>query len=737
MVDGPTAGAARTPDLGVLLVHGIGNHKQGETLNEFAAPIVKWIDRWLVPDERVEHVAGTAPRRVSTKDVVGAAVFVRGTLRPPDLPLDTPAHASATITTSRGAAPPTEQSWLFAESWWSPQTLTPQVSPFLLWLITRGPWLMLLHLSQAAGLDYRELVTELQQSPTGSFRALLYWKLIKFTGVTAMWLAISLLLIALWCVVSLIALVPIGYVRQRVYALLLAITGVVGDSYVLINDPIQRVAFANSARKGLAWLSAQGCRKVAVVAHSQGAAVARDVLLERGAPMVDVFVTLGPGIAKLDALSERERMEPQSFMWSGAAAPLAGLTAASFARLLASGETGFALWGFPALIGILALGAIALSWRSVSESLERLKPTPVQVALMRAYQPLMRWKDLYASHDPVSNGSLMATVGASVPRMVSRRVTVLASLLADHTAYWNSWADFVPRVVAALDFCAGAGLFATRRGVGRLGAARATYRRWVRLLSLSRWAGIAALFLPLFAFSRVRGVAGGLHDALDGLPIASVSAAVGALDTALGWIATRAAGHGVGGEGVTALLLLGVLAAATLNVWGRIVVYWWQHTATLLLTPVFTPSRDHWPGRIGRGLLAAWVATLAALPPTLAAAWTFFPQTVSWQALPRFLGMFATLACMVGYLALLWGLLVMSGEALGNLRAARRTAPTLRAALRSLPDLWTIPFGWLLYGVGGGLLLWHNRYTPELWLHAILVTVIAFALARLLGGKTP
>ena len=34
---------ARPPDLGILVVHGIGNHKQGETLNDFAAPIIKWI----------------------------------------------------------------------------------------------------------------------------------------------------------------------------------------------------------------------------------------------------------------------------------------------------------------------------------------------------------------------------------------------------------------------------------------------------------------------------------------------------------------------------------------------------------------------------------------------------------------------------------------------------------------------------------------------------------------------
>ena len=32
---------ADVPQLGVLLVHGIGNHKQGETLNEFGARIVR------------------------------------------------------------------------------------------------------------------------------------------------------------------------------------------------------------------------------------------------------------------------------------------------------------------------------------------------------------------------------------------------------------------------------------------------------------------------------------------------------------------------------------------------------------------------------------------------------------------------------------------------------------------------------------------------------------------------
>ncbi len=161
-------------------------------------------------------------------------------------------------------------------------------------------------------------------------------------------------------------------------------------------------------------------------------------------------------------------------MWSGAAAPVTLVALLSFMRLHATGESGFAPWGFPALIGLLALTAIMVSWDSVGDSLERLKPDEYLVLRNRQYQPKLRWRDFYASHDLVSDGSLSATIAANVSSIVSRKAMELASLLGDHTSYWISRADFLPRVVAALDFCAGAGLFASRGAVRGIVGARAT-----------------------------------------------------------------------------------------------------------------------------------------------------------------------------------------------------------------------------------------------------------------------
>jgi len=491
--------------MGILLVHGIGNHKQGETLNDFAAPIVKWIDRWLVKDIDVIRTVGQLARHVPMKDLDGFAAFSKGTLRPPDLPLDTPAHAEAKIHVERDGVRPTEQSWLFAESWWSPQTLRPRVSPFLLWLITRGPWLMLMHLSQRSGVEPAALAKEMEGQRSDNDPGF-YFRMIRAFFVTLVWLAISFALIVLWCVVSLIALVPVGYVRKQVYKALVMITGVVGDSYVLINDPIQRVAFANSARKALLWLRGKGCTKIAVIAHSQGAAVARDVLLQANAPRVDLLVTLGPGIAKLDALADREREDPQVFNWAGAAAPLTFLMVGSLIRFWIDGESGIGLWGLPSAALVLVWIAVSRTWGGVAEGLERLK-SETEMVRMSLWQRDMRWKDFYASHDPVSNGSLSKTVGHGVHRLISRRVQVLASSLGDHTSYWISRADFLPRVVAALDACARTGLFATSRGMRRVREARVVHGVWVRALWSLRWVGKLSLLIPLFQFKRVLALA--------------------------------------------------------------------------------------------------------------------------------------------------------------------------------------------------------------------------------------
>lgn len=703
----PPEADAHQHDLGVLLVHGIGEQKQGETLNEFGAPIIKWLDQWL-EDDVVEVGASRIPIRAGTKDFFGRATFTRGTLRPPDLSWDTPAHAAAALDKGPDGIHRERQSWLFAESWWSPQTLTPRVSPFLLWLITRGPWVLLLHLSQSLCVDFLRMSRQMtRQNPASrAFRAQmsLYGELLRFALATTAWLLVSLLLITLWCVVSLIALVPVGYVRKRVYDLLQALTGVIGDSYVLINDPIQRAAFGTATRRALAWLRAQGCRKVAVVAHSQGAAVARDVLFEPQALRVDCFVTLGPGIAKLDALADRERRAPQDFLWCGAAAPLTLLAVLAFVRLSAGGHSGFALWGFPLLAGVVAAVAILRSWHSVADGLKRLEPDDDHAEMLRRRQPRLRWHDYFASHDPVSHGSLAPTVAAGLRWVVSRRVMVLASRLQDHTSYWSSRADFLPRVAQALDRCAGSRLFATARGTQRLRTARANHARCVRFLGVLRWLALVAMAIPLLRFGRVQAAADGLKAWLLGFEIRSVGSVVGAIDGVIGWAGTQIAGRPYDGSHATAFLLLAAVVAVVLHVWGRIVAYWWGHMAAWSLAPVFVPSRTQ-GARTKQMMLAALVAALGLLPLGLAMAWTFAPDSINWRSLDAVMALLAQLAVLMLYLALLATAALEAWELAPKLRTARQAHGSWRAALGHVPGLWFLLVFVVVFVAGGALLL--------------------------------
>lgn len=700
-IEASTSAEPSVPELGVLLVHGIGEQKQGETLNEFGAPILKWMDHWLEEDIVVESVGGVG-RNLHTKSIEGSIVVREGMLRPPDLPLDEPAHATVLIRRKENSQE-TLHKWLLAESWWSPQTLTPQVSKFLLWLITRGPWVMLLHLSQNFGVNVRGFGVQLQK-PDQAFREQMrtFWWAARLLAVTVVWLALSLLVVVAWMVVSLIALVPVGAVRSKVYAFLQSITGVVGDSYVLINDPIQRAAFVESTRRGLYWLRQQGCKKVAVVAHSQGAAVARDVLFKRNAPQVDLLVTLGPGLAKLDALDDRERRAPWDFIATGAAAPVTFLTIAAFLRLSAGGHEGFAQWGFPVLLGTLAFFLVLRSWKSVGTALSRIEPDALKVLLWRQYQFGMRWRDFYASRDPVPNGSISDTVAKGISWIKSRKVTVLGSMWGDHTGYWQSRAGFVGQVLFALSATAGTRLFSAQalRPLGRL---KVNHRLCVHLLVVLRWASTVALVLPLlFHMDTLRGAGEGLATAVMNHKVAPLDSLVKAAVTSIDGLRTATLlPKWVDAQTTVGFWLLALIALAVVHVWGRIVKYWWEHMSNLALTPVFRPGRL-FNAAVGQVLMVALVIVLGVLPLWLSIAWVVSPDSLRLESLDKTLLRFAQLTLLIFYvLGIALGLLLAKHQ-IKEAVAHHRTGGSVIKAIRQTDEWWITPFYWIVViGVGG------------------------------------
>jgi hypothetical protein len=179
-------------DLGVLFVHSIGEQQPADTLLAFGGPLCEWLDHWLRPDER--------------KEVTGQARPERARLKSPLLPAGAPANAELRLLFAEGAGRD-DQTWLLAESCWSSHIVTPSITQFLGWLVTRGPWVVLFHWHQRAFRPKQPAwLARLHRrvrfiGPQRPAWLLLLLGLLVF----AIWFGISLLLAFTWNVVSLVA----------------------------------------------------------------------------------------------------------------------------------------------------------------------------------------------------------------------------------------------------------------------------------------------------------------------------------------------------------------------------------------------------------------------------------------------------------------------------------------------------------------------------------------------------
>jgi len=318
----PTSGST---DIGVLVVHGIGNQLPNATLGELDDSLVGSLRRWLGP----------------------AAVACM--VQPADG--DTPAHAHVTLDDHDGAP----MRALVAEGYWADTVRAPKPSTLLKWLLAVVPFVVPRVLD--GGLRRNsERMDRLRRSRAphrlAGFAGLSLWRLVQNVVVVGVTLALLALLVATWLLavpreiydrlsrlkrmrpfarrgVAVVGGLVIGALvlnvgkglstelRMALVVLFafgagLAFTlprlvntvlgNFVGDCYALLCDPETERKMVGRVEERLAWLEAQvGDTPVVVVAHSQGTEIARRVLAERDRP-VRGLVTLGSAIAKLGAV---------------------------------------------------------------------------------------------------------------------------------------------------------------------------------------------------------------------------------------------------------------------------------------------------------------------------------------------------------------------------------------------------------------------------------------------------
>ena len=409
-------------------------------------------------------------------------------------------------------------------------------------------------------------------------------------------------------ILSLLALVPIPSLRRALSGMLLTLTGILGDSYVLVESDLQRAAIVNKTRDALVWL-AETCEHVVVVAHSQGAAVAHHALRESPPSNVRLLLTFGSGLGKIEELLHTSVASAR--VTTARLAPLVFLLAALIGYITlyegADHLSQFAVF-FVGFMIFLAVVFVLLSvrgrWDTVDEWARDLR-------LNRETRPDLRWIDVYASHDPVPNGTLVPGA-AGIDGLDSKRVVNLRSLVQDHTAYWRNRCEFVPCVVRNLGESARLHLFRPA-DVTALEEAAASHHRHARWLVATRWAtwlsAIVLLWLfwgPLLEHGRLLR---GMLEALD----SRIGAVLKGLKTVAVFAFPFLGGERAADAGLR--LLGGVIPLCLIVAWRygyRFVWRWWDD---LTIERLFGPSRQS--GVVDRAVLD-FVVVAAGFAPLLA-----------------------------------------------------------------------------------------------------------------------
>lgn len=391
-------------DLGVVFVHGIGNQSQGSTLTKWGDPLTKWLVEWLGNYHNGEYELLTRDAVLHTHD--GSPARLELLMKADGRPL----------------------TWLMTEAWWQGSFEPPSYSEAARWGRRILPAAILRHTARlihrrrrSAAPDGTRTWASFMDNPAMWARDFLI-----SVGALAMALPVTLLLVLL----QLIGLVPIEAVRNAVLAAQRLIIGTLGDSQILIESPMRGSAVTHTVIEGIRYLAERGARKIAIVAHSQGAGVSLRAL-DNGLIDVSValLVTVGSGINKLDQI-EAGRDKDEKW-WH----PLAAATLLFILFILAIVITPYALLLFVPVV-VFFMGKID-------------PKKPLGPSVLNARCQCGRWLDLWATKDPVPNGPTMIVPPFEL-RIESFKVHNWDSLLTDHNGYASSLDDVIPRIGEAL-----------------------------------------------------------------------------------------------------------------------------------------------------------------------------------------------------------------------------------------------------------------------------------------------
>jgi hypothetical protein len=396
--EGDTSRGARDFQLGVLLVHGIGTPRAGDTLVHWGDVLLKTIARATRPPEaeRRDRLTPSPSMPAGSRGTAPEGVLVSIERAGPG---GSPENGRFEAAVQLSAGDHTER-WLLREGLWAGAFPAPSYRELFSWGVRALPWSIVTHFGerywQSVGRATRSwqalkpLSNSLLKRPWDRARIVALAREIRhfIVALAPRIEAVLLLIVALALTPALITvlgltlllgLVPIPQIRTLMLAVQSKLTATVGDSFAFVESPIRAALIRECIIDGLKRLKPL-CEHTVVVAHSQGAAVVLDALgalepsdkkREAEAPwrlVPDALITFGAGtnqLASQKVLADRmPKMETDPVLH----AVLAILGVAAFSLWLYRNATvAHFVWGSLAVLFFATfqrLGGALLVWRS-------------------------------------------------------------------------------------------------------------------------------------------------------------------------------------------------------------------------------------------------------------------------------------------------------------------------------------------------------------------------------------
>ncbi|HKP52320.1 MAG TPA: hypothetical protein VJ183_06675 [Chloroflexia bacterium] len=461
------------PRLGVLLVHGIGDQKRGETVPWAGDPLFKWFRSWLTGKPRAFDCGSdvsTADAGTEGKSLTGlpyhcAYLSDARMVRPIPGEGDAPPYTRMYFQTKKGKISPEDPHWILAESHWAQEFAAPTYGQIVRWGLGVAPVLIeqtgtrillkeLPDLIRKRVSRMRETIPRwLKVTVAGPLAAVIVG-LVTILGYPLLFVS-GLLAQVVLLLVSVLGFIP--PLQGLVVKIQTSLANGFGDAYLAAANEVQLEAMISQIRRDIEWLAGKGelqgkCEEIAVIAHSGGTEISYQALTqawptrETSLDKCILFVSYGTAISKIDKLRKLWQ-ERDALFWL------------TIGRLLSLVPVVVALIGLmqeniagtawePIIIGSAELGVVLqlVMWRLGHRYVEQKG---------EQFHPVMphnvNWIDYAAPLDIVPDEDLKARVSGTnrlVP--ITVRVNNLHSILKDHDWFWNNDEEYIGDVARLL-----------------------------------------------------------------------------------------------------------------------------------------------------------------------------------------------------------------------------------------------------------------------------------------------